>query len=117
METYQLKISVPLSLRETYRLIPLSAKQISLDSPFKHRTLKRLISIYQNLKFKNQTSLAYRRNVESSESNPRKLLCLSLVTADVILLAGYLLNILVSKHQQELLKIQTVQRLKFEIYR
>jgi hypothetical protein len=31
----QLKISAPISLRETYQLTPLSAKQISLDSPFK----------------------------------------------------------------------------------
>ncbi len=30
----QLKISAPIFLRETYRLTPLSAKQISLDSPF-----------------------------------------------------------------------------------
>jgi hypothetical protein len=30
----QLKISAPLPERETYRLIPLSAGQISLDSPF-----------------------------------------------------------------------------------
>jgi hypothetical protein len=30
------KISAPLPLRQTYRLIPLSAKSISLDSPFKN---------------------------------------------------------------------------------
>jgi hypothetical protein len=30
----QLTISVPLPLGEIYRMIPLSAKQISLDSPF-----------------------------------------------------------------------------------
>jgi hypothetical protein len=31
----QLTISAPLRLREIYQMIPLSAKQISLDSPFK----------------------------------------------------------------------------------
>jgi hypothetical protein len=35
----QLKMSAPLPLRETYRLIPLSAKSISLDSPFKYHTV------------------------------------------------------------------------------
>jgi hypothetical protein len=34
-EQDQLKISAPFPLRETYPLIPLSAKQILLESPFK----------------------------------------------------------------------------------
>jgi hypothetical protein len=35
MGKIRLKISAPLPLRQTYRLIPLSAESISLDSPFK----------------------------------------------------------------------------------
>jgi hypothetical protein len=39
----------PLSLRETYRLIPLSAKQISLDSPFECLKLEAQMSLLVTL--------------------------------------------------------------------
>jgi hypothetical protein len=43
-EKDQLKISAPLPLRETYPLVPFSAKQISLDSPFKENALLKIFN-------------------------------------------------------------------------
>jgi hypothetical protein len=37
----QLQIAAPLPLREIYRIISLSAKPISLDSPFKEASVKK----------------------------------------------------------------------------
>ncbi len=44
MSKNQLKISAPLPLGQTYRLIPLSVKSISLDSPFNLRVRQALRS-------------------------------------------------------------------------
>jgi hypothetical protein len=40
--------AAPLPLRETYQLIPLLAKQISLDSPFKFKSLGEFETKFEN---------------------------------------------------------------------